>query len=171
MSRLRKRASLREQSMSDPRLPRVRRRCSYHYNRSSPHSTSFALHNSTRLRYPIGRHTILSRQRHPRMKHTAIYLWLVTHVSKTVWTVPQRVCTSHSCPNLLALIFPVEYRKVLTKTILHAHIVCDADVSSAAMIRHAACRICCCVVAWLEGRVEKGGAVAAVTVAGCAGDL
>jgi hypothetical protein len=105
------------------------------------------------------------------VKRAVIYLWLITHVSKTVWTVPQRVCTTLSCPDLLSLIFPIIYRIVLTKTVLHAHIVSYADVSSAAMVRHAACRICCCDVAWLKSRVEKGGAVAAVTVAGRAGDL
>jgi hypothetical protein len=171
MLRLRKSASLREQSMSDPQLPRVRRCCSYCYNRSDPHSTIFPLHNATRPRCPIGRRTISSHQSQPHVKHTAIYLWLVTHVSKTVWSVPQRVCTALSSPDLLTLIFAIEYRIVLTKTVLHAHIVCYADVSSAAMVRHAACRISCYVVAWLKGRVEKGGAVAAVTVAGRAGDL
>lgn len=171
MLRPKKRASLREQSRSDLQLLRVRRYCSYHYNRSSPHSTNFSLHNSTRPRYPIGRRTVSSHQRHPHVKHTAIYLWLIAHVPKTVWTVPQRVCTALSCPDWLTLIFPIICRIVLTKTVLQAHIVCDANVSSAAMVRHAACRMCCCVVAWLKGRVKKGGAVAAVTVAGRAGDL
>lgn len=112
-----------------------------------------------------------SHQRHPHVKHTAIYLWLVTNVPKTVWTVPQRVCTALSCPNWLALIFPIICRIVLTKTVVQAHIVCDTDVSSATMVRHAACRVCCFVVASLKGRVEKGSAVATVTVAGRAGNL
>jgi hypothetical protein len=53
---------LREQSMSDPQLPRVQKYCPHYYNRSSPHSTILPLHNSTRPRCPIGRRTVSSHQ-------------------------------------------------------------------------------------------------------------
>ena len=99
------------------------------------------------------------------MKHAAVYLCRITNIPKTIWAIPQLVCTALYCPDLLTLIRPVVCREVLTKTIILAHIVRNADVPSATVICHAACGMRCYVVAWLEGCIEKGGAVAAVTVA------
>lgn len=92
------------------------------------------------------------------------YSFCITNSSETIWTVPQGICATLYSPNLLPLIHPIVCRKILAKAIVHALVVCDTDVSSAAMVCHAAGGLFRGIVARLEGFIEKSGAVTTVTV-------